>query len=96
MATLLSSVTTNTTGTGASHSGPCTVFVRGTFDGATVVIQVSDDDAAYVKADNVSITNPCAFKNDGCVSINAYGTYYVRAVLANAGDSTDIDAVSTQ
>jgi len=32
--TLLSSVTTNTTGTGASHNGPCTVFVRGTFDGA--------------------------------------------------------------
>ena len=40
--TLLNAVTTNTTGSGASHAGPCTVFVRGTFDGAKVSVQVAD------------------------------------------------------
>lgn len=96
MATLLSSVTTDTTGTGASHSGPATVWVRGTFDGAEVVIQVSDDDTTYVKADNVSIPNPARFKGNGCVAIGAVGTYYIRAVLSNAGSSTSVSAVTTQ
>lgn len=96
MATLLNAVTADTTGTGASHTGPATVFVRGTFDGASVVIQVSDDDTNYVKADNVSTPNPATFNGPGSVTINAYGTYYIRGVVKNAGSSTSISAVSTQ
>ena len=42
MATLLNAVSANGAGSGASHAGPCTVFVRGTLDGATVTIEVAD------------------------------------------------------
>lgn len=96
MATLLNAVTANTTGTGASHSGPATVHVHGTFDGATVVIQVSDDDTTYEKADNVSAVSPATFRNGGVMSINAYGTYYLRAILENSGGSTSISVKTTQ
>lgn len=96
MASLLSAASTNGAGTGASHSGPCTVFVRGTFDGATVLVQVSDDNTNYVKADNVSVTKPTRLDAPGSVTLNAYGTYYVRCVVNEAGSSTSITAVSTQ
>ncbi len=98
MATLLSAVSTNTTGTGASHTGPCTVFARGTFDGARVVIQVADADSAanYTKADNVSIPNPSRFQEKGNCAINAQGTYFIRAILENAGSSTSVTVVTTQ
>ena len=94
MATLLSSVTEDTTGTGASHSGPATVFVRGVFDGASVSVLVSDDDTNYVKPDNLAgrshLTVP------GAVSITAYGTYYIRCDVVGTGSSTSVSAVSTQ
>ena len=86
----------NGTGTGASHDGPATVFIRGTFDGASVVVQVSDDNTTYVKADNVSPRNPCTFYGPGCVSIEAKGTYYIRCVVADGGAGVSITAVSTQ
>lgn len=96
MATLLSSVTSNVAGTGASHTGPATVFVRGAFDGAVVVVQVSDDNTNYVKADNISPLKPSTLKQPGVVGIDAQGTYYIRCVVSNAGSSTSISAVSTQ
>lgn len=95
MATLLNAVTTNTTGTGASHSGPATVFVRGTFDGATVVVQVSDNNTNFVKADN-GVANPAHLKAPGVVAINCQGTYYIRCNLTGAGASTSVSAISTQ
>lgn len=98
MAALLTAAAANTTGSGASHSGPATVFVRGTFDGATVVIQVSDEDvsASYVKADNVAPAKPSRLAAKGSCYINATGTYYIRCIVSGGGSSTAITAVSTQ
>ena len=97
MAVLLNAVTANTTGTGASHSGPCTVCVRGTLGGARVVIQGADADSAanYTKLDR-SIMPQHIFEDKGCVSINAYGTYFLRAVLENAGSTTNVTVETTQ
>jgi ribosomal protein S9 len=96
MAALLTTAAANAVGTGASHSGPATVFVRGTFDGAVVVVQLSDDDTNYVKADNSSIVNPARITGPGAVTVNALGTYYIRCVVSGGGSSTSINAVSTQ
>ena len=97
MATLLSAVSANGAGSGASHSGPCSVFVHGVFDGATVVIQASDDDtdAKYSKAD-VSLIPVSRFDTKGSCSINAFGAYYLRAVVSDAGSSTSLTVVTTQ
>lgn len=95
MATLLSAVSANGAGTGASHTAPATVFVRGTFDGATVVVQVSDDDTTYVKADNTSPAKATRLTEPGAVTIDAKGTYYIRCVVSGAGASTSVTAVST-
>lgn len=97
MATLLNGVSANGAGSGASHSGPCTVFVHGTFDGATVVIQGSDadTDAKYSRLDR-SILPQDKFQVKGNCAVQAYGTYYLRAVVSNAGSSTSITVVTTQ
>lgn len=96
MAALLTNANTNAEGTGAGHSGPATVFVRGVFDGATVVVQVSDDNTTYVKADNVAAMKPTTLKAPGVVNIEGKGTYYIRCVVSGVGSSTSISAVSTQ
>ena len=96
MAALLTNVTANGAGTGASHSGPATVFVRGTFAGARVIVQVSADNTTYVKADNVSLFKPTTFTAPGAVSIDGKGTYYIRCVVENVSGSTSVSAVSTQ
>ncbi|HMA77849.1 MAG TPA: hypothetical protein VKP88_01760 [Candidatus Paceibacterota bacterium] len=98
MATLLDGVTTDTVGTGASHTGPCSVFVTGTPDGATVTIEVSPttNTADYVKADR-SLINCAVFRNQtGSSVVDGQGTYYVRALLSGAGDSTDVTVTTTQ
>ena len=97
MATLLDAATTNGAGAGASHSGPCTAFVRGTLDGATVTIEVADADSAanYSKADR-SVMPVSRFESKGSCTINAYGTYFVRAVVSNAGSATSVTVVTTQ
>lgn len=96
MATLMSSVTTNGAQAGASHTGDATVFVHGTFDGATVTLQVSDDNVTYVKADNISTPNPARFDAPGAITISAKGTYHIRCVVNNVGASTSLNSVSTQ
>lgn len=96
MAALLTTAAANTTGTGASHSGPASVFVRGTFDGATVIVQVSDDNTTYVKADNVSTSKASRITGKGVCNIDGKGTYYIRCVVSGGGSSTSITAVSTQ
>jgi hypothetical protein len=97
MATLLNAVTANTTGTGASHSGPCSVWVRGVLGGATVVIQGADADQAanYVRLDS-TILAVDVFRTNGCCSVNAQGTYFLRAVLNNAGSTTAVTVETTQ
>ena len=97
MATLLNAVTADTTGSGASHSGPATVWVRGELGGATVVIQGADADSAanYVKLDN-SIIPSDVFRTTGSSAVNAQGTYYLRALISNAGSATNVTVVTTQ
>lgn len=97
MATLLSAVTANGAGSGSSHSGPCTVWVRGTLDGATVVIQGADadSDANYSKLDK-SLIPQATFKTKGNCNIEGKGTYYLRAVVSNAGSATSVTVVTTQ
>lgn len=97
MATLLSAVSANGAGSGASHAGPCTVWVSGTFDGATVVIQGADADTAakYGRLDK-SIIRQDVFTSKGGATVSGYGTYYLRAVVSNAGSSTSLTVITTQ
>ena len=72
--------------------------IQAVFDGATIVnIQVADEDVdtSYVLADTVSSPNPSSLRSPGCATINANGTYFVRAVLKGAGKNTSITAVTT-
>jgi len=98
MATLLSSATADTTGTLTSHSGPCTAFVHGTMDGATVVLEVSPstNTADVVPAEYVARSIADFRDRTGCVTLDAQGTYYVRAVLTDAGASTSVTVTTTQ
>ena len=94
MATLLSTQTTNTTGSGASHTGPCTVHVYGTFDGAEVVLEMADSDTA---AEYVPIGRQGTFnKTGGNCTVDAQGTYFLRAKLNRAGSSTSVSVTTTQ
>lgn len=98
MATLLSAVSANGNGSGASHSGPCTVFVTGTFiGGETVTVEVAsaDTDALYVKPDK-SVMVMSRFGGKGSCVLSATGTYYVRAALSNAKSGTSVTVVTTQ
>ena len=94
MATLLSAVTADGAGSGASHTGPCTVMVHGdsVFDGATVGLEIADSDDAneYVAIDGA------VFHINDAMDIAGRGTYYLRAVVNNAGASTSITVVTTQ
>ena len=94
MATLLSGVSANGAGSGASHSGPCTVMVHGdtVFDGARVALEVADTDTA---ADYVAIDGAELKKHD-VLGVNVKGTYYLRAVVTGAGSSTSLNVVTTQ
>ena len=93
MASLFSAQTSNATGSGASHSGPCTVFIRGTMDGADVTIEAADEDVAgsYVGIDKVATRTAV-----GCFAVDGRGTYYLRAKLNRAGTSTSVTVVTTQ
>ena len=96
MAALLTTATANTVGTGASHTGPCTVWVSGTMDGARVVIQGSATDGSYTPLSNGLMT-PSRFDGGvGAAAIDGQGTYYLRAVLENAGSSTSVTVTTTQ
>jgi hypothetical protein len=83
MAALLTNATADGAGATASMSGPATVYLRGTFAGARVAIQIADEDvaASFVKPDVSAMpeshaTGPRAF------TLSAYGAYKVRATLA--------------
>lgn len=48
---ILSNASTDGAGTGVQITGPCSVFFKGTFDGAEVEIEASDDNATYCRID---------------------------------------------
>ena len=98
MPTLLDGVTTDTVGSLTSHSGPCTVFVHGVMDGATVVIEASPttNTTDVVKMDRSLIPQSIYVDRTGCAAVDAQGTYYLRGVLEHAGSSTDVTVTTTQ
>lgn len=98
MAILLSEVDEDQVGTGVLMSGPCTVFVRGNLAGATVALQVSDEDvsASYVKPDK-GVLREGRISASGAVAVNGNGDYYLRAVLQGATPGvTEVTVVALQ
>ena len=93
MAALLTTQTSDTTGTGASHSCPCTAFVTGTFDGCTVNLLAADADTA---GKYVSFGPQSQRQSPGAITVNAYGTYYLRADVVGAGSATSVTVATTQ
>ena len=93
MAALLTDQTTNTTGSGSSHTGPCSVFIYGTFDGASVSIEAAHEDVA---ASYVPVGTPASAGEGKVVAVNLQGTYYLRAKLNRAGSSTSLSVDTTQ
>jgi hypothetical protein len=97
MPALLTAATANVDGTGASHSGPCSVFVRGTLAGAIVTVEVADENVAgsFVQPDKAAMP-VSEFRNRGSCSLQAFGTYFVRARLVGATAGTNVTVVTTQ
>lgn len=95
MATLLSAATDNGAGTGASHTGPCTVHVANdsVFDGAEIYIEIADSDTA---GEYAPVGKDGVFRAAGSVTIDAKGTYFLRAKVARAGTNTSLNCTTTQ
>lgn len=95
MATLLSGVSANGAGSGASHTGPCTVHVpsNSVFDGAEVHIQIADSDTS---AEYAAAGPKAVLYQPGAVDISGRGTYFLRALVARAGSSTSLTCTTTQ
>lgn len=93
MTVLLNAVTTDTASSGQSLSGPATVYTSGTFDGASVEIQVAPSDTAakYVPAGRDAV-----LLQPGVISIDVLGAYYLKAVSKGSGASTAITAEVVQ
>ena len=92
MATLLNGVTTDTVGTGASHTGPCSVFVTGTLGGGVVTLEIapSDTSAKYVSAGRDSVLS-----QPGSYTVDAQGTYFLRARI-DRSTSPSVTVETTQ
>jgi len=92
MATLLDGVTTDTVGTGASHTGPCSVFVTGTLGGGVVTLEIapSDTSAEYVPAGRNSV-----LWQPGSYTVDAQGTYFLRARI-DRSTSPSVTVETTQ
>jgi regulation of enolase protein 1 (concanavalin A-like superfamily) len=82
---LFSARTTNGNSSAVAHpGGPALLVVRGTFDGATVKIQVSDDGTNWVDLQYAAFTAAIATLIDLPI-----GTL-IRANVASAGAGTSI------
>jgi hypothetical protein len=98
MPSLLTNATTATVGSLVSHTGPCSIFVHGVLDGATVVLQASptSNTADVVTLDNSIIPQNLFFGRDGVVRCDIAGTYHLRAVLSKPGPLTSVSVTTTQ
>lgn len=82
---LFSARTTNGNSSALSHpGGPVLLIVRGTFDGATVKIQVSDDGTNWIDLQYAAFTAAVAVLMD--LPINTQ----IRANVAGAGAGTSV------
>ena len=95
MAALFTSRTSNGTGSGALHNGPCTVIVPKTsvFDNAVVIIEISIDD---VDGNYSPSGEDSVFMAPGAAGIHAQGEYYLRARLAESRSKTNVTVTSNQ
>ena len=91
---LLTNQTSNGSGTGVEHTSSTVAHVTGTFDGATVSLEVSLDNSTWVKPDNIKGCGQTG--SPAAILINHVGTYYLRASVSNAQGSTDITVKTTQ
>jgi hypothetical protein len=91
---LLNAVTSDGAGSAVDHVDSTTVHVYGTWDGATVAIQVSFNGTNWVKPDNTSGAG--VLRANGTVKINHDGSYKIRAVVSEAGGSTSLSAPTSQ
>lgn len=93
MAALLTDQASDTTGSGASHSGACSVHVAGEFDGATVHLEAAPTDTAddYVPCGVLS-----QLRSEGWINVDISGSYYLRAKLARSGSDTSVTVTSVQ
>lgn len=102
MATLLSGVTTDGAGSGASHTGPCTVHVPDNvvWDGAYIIIEIADSDTAaeYTPVGDQTTNGGGRFQQgeQQPLNVNALGTYFIRAVVYGAGNATNLTCTTTQ
>jgi hypothetical protein len=95
MASLLSAASANGAGSGVALSGPATVIIENdsVFDGASVVLQVSETDTAGKYA---PIGYLASLSSATALRVDVTGSYYLRAVVERAGASTSINAVAIQ
>ena len=91
---LLTNQTSNGSGSGVAHTASTVAHVSGTFDGATVSLEVSLDDSVWVKPDNVKGGGQTG--SPAAILINHVGAYYLRASVTKAGGSTSITVKTTQ
>lgn len=87
--TLLSEQKTDRIGEGVAAAADATVFVRGTFDGAKVYVEISDEDvsASYMVPHGKAIV-----AGPRPIAIEAKGSYFIRARLVGAGEQTNVTA----
>ena len=86
MATLLSTSTSNTTGTAADYAEPTVIVAKGTFGGACLVIEASDDGGTIYQPVRL-LYGPEQFLLD-----LGSGTFKFRARLKDASAATSVAA----
>jgi hypothetical protein len=94
MAALFSAETDDGAGTGASHTGACTVVLSGTLDGAIVEVELAtaDTDALYGFC-GVRFNDSTPLR---CANVSGNGTYYLRGRISNAGANTSVTLTTVQ
>ena len=89
MATLIASGAT--TGDAAEHTGPCTVWVTGDLKGGKINLEAGADTGRLAPTGRISqISQP------GSYTVDAYGTYQLKATLVGAGSSPTAIVETTQ
>ena len=71
MAALQTNATSNGNGSVGTMSGPCTVYVRGSFGSALVQVQISDDNTNFVTPDKTAVP-ASEFRGPGSCNVSAY------------------------
>ena len=94
MATLLSDASADGAGSGASHTAPATVHLHAdsVLDGARIEIEAATTDTAAEYANTGVYFDHRNRKPQNC---DIQGTYYLRAVVRDANNSTSLTVETT-